>query len=56
MKTNPTLNQTDFTINQKNSNIALEPKQSTINFLLSYSRILHVAKLENGKTVEVILN
>ena len=56
MKTDITFKQTDFAIKKENSNIRLEPNQSTINFLLSYSRVLYVEKLTNGKTVELILN
>ena len=56
MKRNTTFKQTDFIIKQENSDIRLEPKLSTINFLLSYSRVLHVEKLSNGKTIGVILN
>ena len=56
MKTNTTFKQTDSIIQNENPNTALEPKQSTINFLLSYSRVLHVEKLGNGKTARMILN
>ena len=56
MKRNATFKQTDFIIKPENSDIRLEPKQSTIDFLLSYSRVLHVERLRNGKTVGLILN
>jgi len=56
MKRSATFKQTDFIIKEEYSDMRLEPRQSTISFLLSYSRVLHVEKLSNGKTVGLILN
>lgn len=39
-----------------NMKIKLEPKQSTIDFLKSFSRVLYVEKLQGEETVELILN
>ncbi len=56
MKRSITLKQNDFANKKGDIDVKLEPKQSTIDFLMNYSRILHIEKLKKGETVELILN
>ena len=56
MKRNITLNENDFTIKQEGINAEVAPKQSTIDFLKNYARVVHVVRLSEQETATFILN
>jgi hypothetical protein len=51
-----TKNSNFFDKKQQDLDSELMPQQSTLDFLMNYSRALHVIKLPENKTIDLILN